>query len=76
MNIILGSTKTDQKTFRGLSVGSIFSLDECPSWDKKKFYMKIGGGFSVNLSHPAHKLSFAGHVPVTEYKATLKLEEM
>lgn len=75
MNIVLDSTKPNQKTYRDLRVGSVFSLDDCPC-DKKKFYMKIGGGFSVNLSHPAHKLSFAGQVPVTEYKATLKLEEM
>lgn len=75
MNIILDSTKPDQKTFRELRVGSIFKLNtELDSQDF--FYMKIGGGFSVRLPHPVHKLSFSGDSPVKEYKATLKLEEM
>lgn len=75
MNIVLDSTKPDQKTFRELSVGSIFTLNtELAS--QESFYMKIGGGFSVRLPRPAHRLSFSEDAPVKEYKATLKLEEM
>lgn len=75
MNIVLDSTKPNQKTFRDLNVGSIFTL-ATDLLSQKSFYMKIGGGFAVRLPRPAHRLSFSEDTPVKEYKATLKLEEM
>ena len=75
MNIVLDSTKPKQKTFRDLSIGSIFTFNtELAS--QESFYMKIGGGFSVRLPQPSQRLSFPEDAPVKEYKATLKLEEM
>ena len=73
MNIILDSSKPTKKTYRDLTVGSIFTLDDNLLDDKKSFYMKVAGGRAVRLPCPAHMLSFAGDAPVTEYKATLKL---